>query len=279
MSFNDDIILIQLYADDNQKIMDKEIALITGASSGIGREFARIHAGRGGNLVIVARSENKLNELKAELEKTHSVSVMVIAKDLSLPDAPKEIYEEVKKAGIRVDYLINNAGFGGRGKFHEREWENDLAMIHVNVRALTALTRFFLPDFVKRNDGRILNVSSSAALIPGPLQAVYYATKAYVTYFSNALAEELHDTEITVTALMPGATETEFGRVSGMDKTSMFRKMVSARSVAEAGYEGMLKGKLDVITGLSAAQRVQSWFIPFMPKKMLLRMVRKMQEV
>lgn len=259
--------------------MDKKTALITGASSGIGKEFARIHAERGGNLVIVARSEDKLHELKEELENEHSVNVMVIAKDLSLPDAPKEIYDEVARAGIRVDYLINNAGFGGRGKFHERDWETDLAMIHVNIRALTALTRLFLPGFVKRNQGRILNVSSTAALLPGPLQAVYYATKAYVTYFSNALAEELHDTNITVTTLMPGATDTEFGRVSGMDKTSMFKKMVSPRKVAENGYKGMLKGKMDVITGLQPFEKIQTLFIPVTPKKILLRMIRKMQEV
>ena len=254
-------------------------ALITGASTGIGKELANIHAEKGGDLIIVARSQEKLDKLKAELEKKHAIKVLVIVKDLGKPEAAKEVYNEVKKAGLEVDYLFNNAGFGGLGKFHERALEQDLAMINLNVVALTALTRLFLPDFVKRNSGKILNVSSTASLMPGPLQAVYYATKAYVTFFSNAIAEELHDTNVTVTNLMPGATETEFGRVSGMDKTSMFQKTASARSVAEDGYNGMLKGKLDVISGLTTSQKMMMAMIPFTPKKMLLKQVRQMQEV
>ncbi len=257
----------------------KKVALITGASTGIGKEMARIHAERGGGLVIVARSKNKLEQLKTELEQKYSVKVLVIAKDLSLPEAPKEIYDEVNQAQVEIDYLINNAGFGGHGKFYERDWETDLAMINLNVVALTALTRLFLPGFVKKNEGKILNVSSTASFMPGPLQAVYFATKAYVTFFSNAIAEELHDTNITATNLMPGATETEFASTSGMDKTSLFEKTVSARSVAEDGYFGMLKGKLDVVSGLSTPQKMMMAMIPFTPKKMLLKQVRKMQEV
>ena len=256
-----------------------KIALITGASTGIGKELAHIHAEKGGDLVIIARNQEKLNELKTDLEEKYSVNVMVIAKDLSIPEAPKEIYEEVKAAGLEVDYLINNAGYGGRGKFHEREWESDLAMINLNVVALTALTRFYLPDFVKRNSGKILNVSSTASLMPGPLQAVYYATKAYVTFFSNAIAEELHDTDITVTALLPGATETEFARTSEMDKTDLFNKTASARTVAEDGYNGMLKGQLDVISGLTFPQKMMMSMVPLTPKKMLLKQIRQMQEV
>jgi len=253
-------------------------ALVTGASSGIGKELATIHAERGGNLVIVARSKESLENLKQDLEKKYPVSVDVIVKDLSLPQAPKEIYEEVKEGGISIDFLINDAGFGGRGEFFERKWELDLAMINVNILALTALTRFFLPDFVKRNSGRILNVSSTAALVPGPLQAVYHGTKAYVTSFSNALAEELNETNITVTALMPGATETQFAKTSGMDKTGMFKRAFSARSVAEDGYNGMMAGKLNVISGLSFAQRLMLAAIPLIPKRLLLRSVRKMTE-
>lgn len=253
--------------------------LITGASSGIGKEIANIHAEKGGDLVIVARSKDKLEKLKTELESKHSVKVMVIVKDLGLPEAPKEIYDEVKKAGIQIDYLVNNAGFGGLGKFHERDWTQDLAMINLNIVALTALTRLFLPDFVKRNSGKILNVSSTASLMPGPLQAVYYASKAYVTSFSNAIAEELHDTNITVTTLMPGATETEFGRVSGMDKTSMFQRTANARSVAEDGYNGMLAGKLNVISGVTFGQKLMMAMIPVSPKKMILKQIRQMQEV
>ena len=210
-------------------------ALITGASSGIGKALAHIHAERGGDLVIVARSEDKLNALKSELESKYGIAVTVIVKDLTKQGAASEVYDEVKASGVTVDYLVNNAGFGGQGKFHEREWQQDLNMINLNVVALAELTRRFLPDFVVRNEGRILNVSSTAALMPGPLQAVYYATKAYVTSFSNAVAEELHSTDVTVTALMPGATDTEFASTSGMDKTELFNSTFSAREVAEAG--------------------------------------------
>lgn len=257
----------------------KNTVLITGASSGLGKEFATIHASQGGDVIIVARRKEKLKALKKEIENTYGTKVMVIAKDLTSPSAPKEIYNEVKAAGVQVDYLINNAGFGGHGKFHERAWEQDLSMINLNVIALTALTRLFLPDFVKRNSGRILNVSSTASFMPGPLQAVYFATKAYVTFFSNAIAEELYDTNITVTNLMPGATETEFAQTSGMDKTDLFKNTVSAHSVAKNGYDGMLKGKLDVVSGLTFGQKIMMKSIPFTPKKMLLKQIRKMQEV
>lgn len=257
----------------------KKTALITGASTGIGKEFAHIHAEKGGDLILVARSEDKLNELKKELEETHKINVLVISKDLTGANASKEVYDQVKNVGQKVDYLINNAGFGGIGKFNERELAEDLAMINLNVSALTALTHYFLQDFVKNNEGRILNVSSVASLMSGPLQAVYYATKAYVTSFSNAIAEELHDTNVTVTNLMPGATETEFGKISGMDKTSMFEQAASARNVAEEGYNGMLNGKLDIISGLTFIQKAMINMVPITPKKMILKQIRQMQEV
>ncbi|PRX57174.1 SDR family NAD(P)-dependent oxidoreductase [Flagellimonas meridianipacifica] len=257
----------------------KKVALITGASSGIGKELAYCHAKTGADLVLVARSEDKLEMLKSELESQEQVEVKIIAKDLTLPNSPEEIHDELSEAGIQVDYLINNAGFGGHGKFHERPWEKDLAMINLNITALTALTRLYLPEMVKRNSGKILNVSSTASFMPGPLQAVYFATKAYVTYFSNALAEELHDTEVTVTNLMPGATETEFARTSGMDKTNLFDKPVSAKSVAKDGYKGMLEGKMDVISGLTTSQKIMMKMLPFTPKKVILTQIRQMQEV
>ncbi|PLX15970.1 MAG: short-chain dehydrogenase [Marinilabiliales bacterium] len=257
----------------------KKVALITGASSGIGKELAFIHAEQKSDLIVVARRKEELELLKTELESKYGVQVIIIVKDLTNSGAPLEIYNEVKQLGIEVEYLINNAGFGGLGKFHERDWIKDEAMINLNVMALTSLTRLFLPDFVKRNSGRILNVSSTASLIPGPLQAVYFATKAYVTSFSNAVAEELHDTNVTVTALLPGATETEFGRISGMDKTSMFDSTSSARRVAEEGYNSMMKGELNKISGLTFAQKMMMSFVPFTPTKMLLKQVRKMQEV
>ena len=254
----------------------KKTALITGASSGIGKEMAMIHAQQGGDLIVVARSENMLNAIKYDLGKKYNVQVTVIAKDLSVPTAAQEIYDEVKAAGLNVDYLINNAGFGGQGYFHERAWENDLAMINVNILALTNLTRLFLPEFVKRNSGKILNTSSTASYAPGPLQAVYYATKAYVTSFSNALSVELEETDITVTALMPRATQTGFAKTSGMDKTDLFKNAAPADAVARDGYNAMLKGKMNVISGVSP---LLIRIIAMMPKKLVMRRIKKQQQV
>ena len=262
-----------------QLLIMKSTALITGASSGIGKEFAHIHAEKGDDLIIVARSTDKLEALKAELEEKHSIKVSVFASDLSKPEAAKELFEAISEAKLQVDYLINNAGFGGHGKFHERDWAEDLAMIQLNMVTLTELTRLFLPQMVERNSGRILNVSSTASLLPGPLQAVYFATKAYVTSLSNALSEELRETNVTVTALLPGATATEFAKEAGMEKTGLFKKAFPARGVAENGYNAMMAGKLNVISGVTFGQRMMLAGIPFTPKKMLLKQVRKMQEL
>ena len=256
----------------------KNTALITGASSGIGKELATIHAERGGNLILVARSKDKLNELKVELEKKHKVLVSIILKDLSAAGAAKELFNEVQSLGIQVDYLMNNAGFGLVGKFHELPWERQMQMINLNMIALIELTYLFLQEMVPRNNGKILNTSSTAGLIPGPLQAVYFASKAYVSSFSNAIAEELYDKNITVTALLPGATETGFAKTSGVDKTAIYSNPASARSVAEDGYNAMIKGKLDVISVSSRSQKMQLSLVPFFPKKMILKQTRQMQE-
>jgi short-subunit dehydrogenase len=257
----------------------KKTALITGASSGIGRELAHIHAATGGDLVLVARSTQKLNELKIELESKYKIIAAVITKDLTAPNAARELYDEVKSLHIEVDYLINNAGFGGIGKFLERKLEEDVSMIQLNVVALTQLTHLFTNDFVKKGSGKVLNVSSTASLIPGPLQATYYATKAFVTSFSNALSEELRGTGVTVTNLMPGATDTDFGKVSGMDKTKLFDAPVSALQVAQDGYNAMFSGEIDIISGLTFSQKLLMKMMPFMPKKMVLKQIREMQEV
>ncbi len=256
----------------------KKVALITGASTGIGRELAWIHAENGGDLIIVARRKDKLEELQKQLVSKYGVEVRIIVKDLGTANAPQEIYDEIKSNNIDIEYLINNAGFGGIGKFHEREWQQDAAMINLNIMALTNLTRLFLPDFIKQNRGRILNVSSTASLIPGPLQAVYFATKAYVSSLSNAIAEELRGTKVTITNLMPGATETEFGKLSGMERTEAFKTTASANLVALDGYNAMLKGKLDVISGLTFSQKILTAILPFMPKKIVLKQIRKLQE-
>ena len=255
----------------------KNTALITGASSGIGRAFAKIHAAKGGDIVIVARRADLLNELKNELANT-GVQVRVMVKDLTAPNAVREIYDELKSAGIQIDVLINNAGFGMRGNFHELTWETQHQMMQLNMIALSEMTHVFLKDFVERNEGKILNVSSTASIMPGPLQAVYFASKAYVTFLSNALTEELRNTNVTVTNLMPGATKTGFAKTAGMEKAALFNKTFSAESVAKAGYEGMLKGKLNVIAGVTFSQKIMFKMIPLMPKKMVLKQVRQLQE-
>lgn len=226
-------------------------ALITGAAGGIGKEFSRIHAANGGNIVAIDINAEGIQLLKDELESEYGIEVYVITKNLTDIHAPKEIYDELSQKGIQVDYLINNAGFGGVGNFHERPWEKDLAMIQVDVLALTGLIKFFLPDFVKRNEGKILNVSSTVSLIPGPGQAVYFASKAFVTSLTRSIYGELHDTNVTITALLPGPTETGFGAHSGMEKTAIYDKTASPNEVAKDGYEAMLKGELEIISGVS----------------------------
>jgi short-subunit dehydrogenase len=256
----------------------KKTALITGASSGIGKQFAILHAQNNGDLIIIARSEKDLKGLKAQLESQYEINVQVIVQDLTEQDAVDQILEQVITSGQQIDYLINNAGFGGSGLFHKREWEKDQSMIQLNVIALTELTRKILPQMVKRNSGKIMNVSSTASLMPGPLQAVYFATKAYVRSFSNALSEELSNTNITVTNLMPGATETGFAKTAGLEDSVLFKDTASAESVAQKGYNAMLKGSMDQKAGVSLGQRIMLNALPLTPKKAVLKMIRKMQE-
>lgn len=256
----------------------RKTALITGASSGIGKELATIHAEKKGDLILVARRQDKLNELKAKLEKKYGIQVNTIVKDLSVVGSAQELFKEIESKNIQVDYLMNNAGFGLVGKFHELSWDRQIQMINLNIIALTELTYLFLPKMVARNSGKILNTSSTAALVPGPLQAVYYASKAFVSSLSYAIAEELRDTNITITALLPGATESEFGKISGMDKTALFNNPTSARSVAEDGYNAMIKGKLDV-TSAPRLMKIMMSMLPFLPKRMILKQTRHMQEV
>ena len=199
----------------------KQTALITGASNGIGLELARIHAKRGGNLVLVARSQDKLNQLADELRaQHHDIQITVIAQDLAMLHAAQSVFAQTEQLGIQVDILINNAGFGGHGRFFERELTKEQQMIQLNITTLTELTHLYLQGMVARRSGKILNVSSTASFMPGPLQAVYYATKAYVTSFSQAVAEEVREFGISVTALCPGAVATDFvaaGDLQGVD--------------------------------------------------------------
>ena len=252
-------------------------ALITGASSGIGAALARHHAARKGDLVLVARSEEKLTALKTELESKYGVKVTVIIADLAQPDAAERIFSATEEAGLQVDILINNAGFGGHGKFHERDLVKDQAMMQVNIVTLVNLTHYYLQGMVQRNSGKILQVASTAAFIPGPLQAVYYATKAFVVSFSQAIAQELQGTGVTSTALCPGAVATGFVAAGDLEGIDVWDKAATPESVAACGYEAMLKGNLVTINE-KGLDFMLNWVVPFLPRKTVLKMSQKAME-
>lgn len=253
------------------------LALITGASGGIGAEFARIHAEKGGDMVLVARSEDKLNALAKELEAKHGVKVVVLAEDLAKPGAVTRIFDFTQAQNMQVEVLINNAGFGGHGKFVERDIEADKAMIQVNITALTELTHAYLTGMVERRSGKVLNVSSTASFVPGPLQAVYYATKAFVTSFSQAIAEEVEEHNVSVTALCPGAVDTGFVKAGDLDNVDVWKNAKSARSVAEVGYRDMM-GKELLSFNEGMLKFMANWVFPLLPRKQLLKASRKSME-
>jgi len=257
----------------------KNTALITWASSWIWLELAKIHAKKTWDLVLVARSLDKLEALKKELEISYNRNIIVISKDLTDINSPKELYYEVKKLDISVEYLINNAWFWWQWYFHERKWKDDKNMIQLNITSLTELTKYFVEDMVKMWKWKILNVSSTASYMPWPLQAVYYASKSFVQFFSNALSRELEWTGVTITNLMPWATATGFEKIAGLDNTKLFKKTSTAKWVAEDGYNGMIDWKLDIVSGLTFIQKIMMWILPFLPKKILLNMIYDMQKI
>ncbi len=258
----------------------RETALITGASSGIGLELAKIFARNGYNLVLVARNREVLNGLAEEFKTETGPASKVIAVDLSKPLAPMEIYEELQKEAINVDVLVNCAGFGASGLFSEVEVRRQLDMIQVNVVALTELTRLFLKDMLTRRTGKVLNVASTAGFQPGPLMAVYYATKAYVLSFSEALAEEVRGSGVAVSVLCPGPTRTGFQDSSGLNQSRLFRSRLvgtlDAATVARAGYRGLMKNTTVIIPG--ARNRFLIFATRLIPRKMLTRVVKRFNE-
>ncbi len=253
------------------------IALVTGASSGIGAELARLHAAKGGDLVLVARSESALNELKSELENAYGIKATVIVADLGQPNSAENIFSATEAAGIQIDILINNAGFGGHGKFHERDLVKDQAMMQVNMVSLVNLTHLYLQGMVSRNSGKILHVASTAGFLPGPLQAVYYATKAFVVSFSQAISQELSDTNVTSTVLCPGPVATGFVAAGNLEGNSMWDNAASPESVAKCGYNAMMKGDLVKINE-PLLSFMLNWIVPFLPRKILLKMSQKTME-
>lgn len=225
-------------------------ALITGASSGLGYEFAQLFARDGFHLVLVARSEGKLREIATELSGKYNVQAKVIAKDLGAPLAADQIYKELDADHLTIDALVNNAGFAVYGYFHETSLAAELEMMQVNMVTLTYLTKLFLPGMRARGYGRILNVASTAAFQPGPLMTVYYATKAYVLSFSQALAAEVQGTGVHVTALCPGPTESGFQKRAAMEDSKLVQSgLMRADVVAEMGYKAVMSGKEMVIPG------------------------------
>jgi short-subunit dehydrogenase len=233
-------------------------ALITGASSGIGLELAHLFAHDGYRLVLVARNRGALRQLADELQSRYSAEVRVSPKDLAHPASPGELFQELQEAGIVLDVLVNNAGFGGAGSFLRTDWNNEAEMMQVNIVALTHLTKLFLPQ-IRAREGKLLNVASVAAFLPGPFMAVYYASKAFVLSFTEALAEELSGTGATVTCLCPGPVETNFQKRAHIGDSRLLQSplLLDVRAVARAGYRGMKRGKRLVIPGWKNRAMVQ----------------------
>ncbi len=252
-------------------------ALVTGASSGLGKEFARIHAATGGTVILTARREAELHELKSELEGRHGIDAHVFPADLGQEGAAQALYSDVRAAGLTPDILINNAGFGGQGKFIERDLSRHLAMIDLNIKALMVLTHLFGRDMAGRGSGRILNVGSTAGFMPGPQQATYFATKAFVNSFSQAIDQELRPRGVTCTVLAPGYVETGFAEAADMEGTAMVKAGgADAASVAKMGYDAMMEGRLVKINSpfLSLAL---NWIIPLLPRRLVLQLAERTQ--
>src|ERR1700751_2189548 len=251
--------------------------LITGASGGIGYELAKLFARDRHNLILVDRSADKLAQVAHELQ-AHSITVKTVALDLAQPPAAKFLFDQLQRENIAVDILINNAGFGAYGEFADMPEEEILGQISLNITALTELTRLFLPPMVSRHSGRIMNVASTAGFQPGPLMAVYYATKAYVISFSEAVASELQHSGVTVTCFCPGATHTGFARRAGTENSRLFKQLggMSAEKVALDGYRAVMAGRRLAISGL------HNWIIAestrFAPRKMVTAVSRWVAE-
>jgi uncharacterized protein len=234
-------------------------ALVTGASAGLGTEFAWLFAADGYDVVVVARRLDKLVALAEEIKVKHRVEVHVLSEDLAQPGAAKRIVDELSKRGIEVEVLVNNAGFGDSGAFAERDLAREVEMIQVNIVALVELTHLILAGMLARKSGRILNIGSTAGFLPGAFMAVYYASKAFVNSFTEALSVELAGTGVTATVSCPGATATEFAQIAGNGTTALFKtRVMSAREVAEGAYRAMMRGEPMSVAGFMNKLRIAS---------------------
>jgi short-subunit dehydrogenase len=255
-----------------------QTALITGASGGIGYELAKLFARDRHGLVLVARGSDKLNQVAAELQGQFEVTVKTVALDLAAPTAAKSLFDQLQRERVAVDVLVNNAGFGAFGDFASMPEEEIVGQIELNITALTHLTRLFLPPMLARRSGKIMNVASTAAFQPGPLMAVYYATKAYVLSFSEAVANEVAGSGVVVSCFCPGATDTGFAKRAGMESSRIFKKLgaMNVEAVARDGYRGLMAGRTVVISG------VQNWLVAksvrFAPRKLVTAVSRWVAE-
>ncbi len=253
----------------------RRTALITGASKGIGRELAIIFARQGYDLVLVARSKALLEELGKRLSKKYKIEVTTIEKDLTCKEAPEEIFQELE--GRRIDILVNNAGFGDYKEFAHSEWEKQYLMIQLNITALMHMTKLFLPNMIKQGYGKVLNLASTAAFLPGPNMSVYYASKAAVLSFSQAISKELKGCNVTVTALCPGPTSTNFERTAGLINSKLLHslKVTDAKKVALYGYKALMKGKPVAVEGLFNKMLIISTKLA--PRGVVLAMIDQIQ--
>ena len=259
---------------NGNRIGQGKTVLITGASNGFGMEFAKVFAKNGFNLVLVARSERRLKELGYGLQDEHQLEkVCIVTADLTRSAAPYEIYEELQAAGVQVDVLVNNAGVGLHGFFHETDLNRELDIIQLNITSLVTLTKLFLQDMVARNEGKILNLGSMLSLMPSPLMAIYGASKAFILSFSEALANEVKDKNITVTALCPGSSNTYFFKRAQAENTRAATGPLSEPAeVAKAGYEALMKGEVKVVAGFM--NKVQATTANITPDTALASTVR-----
>ena len=253
-------------------------ALITGASSGIGLELSKVFARTGHDVILVARSEDKLQALKDELSKAHGIKATVFCHDLTNRSAPQTLFDQVQQAGLTVDVLVNNAGYGDYGEFAKGDWEKLEGMILLNMLALTHLTRLFLPAMIARESGKLLNVASTAAFQPGPMMAVYFATKAYVLSFSEAIAAETEDQGINVTILCPGPTQSNFIETSNMDRMALADKsgedkLPTSAEVAQFGYDALQKGQVVAVHGI--ANKLMTLSTRFAPRSLIRKGVKQ----
>jgi short-subunit dehydrogenase len=256
--------------------MAKDYVLITGATEGLGREFARLFSHNGYPVVLVARHQTGLDTLAIELHAAGHADVRTISKDLSFPAATEELKAAIDDQKISVGILVNNAGFGIHGPFHQTDWKSTEGMLNLNMVTVTHLTRLFLPEMLQRGHGKILNTASTAAFQPGPLMACYFASKAYVLSFTEALAEELSGTGVTVTAFCPGPTRTQFQKRSNTENIRENAFAMEAAHAAEAAYHGLMKGKRLVIPGFT--NKLLAILVRLAPRGLVLRMARYLEE-